>query len=41
MENKFLDELKNWKINKFKEEIGIIEEENIVSDDDLEGDLNE
>lgn len=41
MENKFLDELKTWKINKFKEEIGIIEEENIVSEDDLEGDLNE
>lgn len=41
MEDKFLDELRNWKIGKIKEELGIVDEGNIVSEEDLEGDTDE
>lgn len=41
MEDKFLDELRNWKIVKIKEELGIVDEGNIVSEEDLEGDTDE
>lgn len=41
MDNKFKEEFENLKKNKLKEEMGIIEEKDIVSEDDLEGDLNE
>ncbi|MDO4689810.1 MAG: hypothetical protein Q4A58_00750 [Fusobacterium sp.] len=41
MKDKFLDELRNFKIGQIKEELGIVDEGNIVSEEDLEGDTDE
>lgn len=37
MDNKFKEEFENLKNTQFKEKMGIIDEKNIVSEDDLEG----
>ncbi|WP_294727990.1 hypothetical protein [Fusobacterium nucleatum] len=37
VKEKYLEEYKNYKFNKFKEEFGIADEDGIVSEEDLEG----
>ena len=37
IKEKYLEEYKNYEINKFKEEFGIVDEGEIVSEEDLEG----
>lgn len=37
VKEKYLEEYKNYEINKFKEEFGIADEGEIVSEEDLEG----
>jgi len=37
IKEKYLEEYKNYEINKFKEEFGIADEDEIVSEEDLEG----
>jgi len=37
IKEKYLEEYKNYEINKFKKEFGIADEDGIVSEEDLEG----
>ena len=37
IKEKYLEEYKNYEINKFKEEFGIVDEGEIISEEDLEG----
>lgn len=37
IKEKYLEEYKNYEINKFKEKFGIVDEGEIVSEEDLEG----
>ena len=37
IKEKYLEEYKNYEINKFKKEVGIADEDGIVSEEDLEG----